>query len=35
MDFNVIDYEMFIDTVSDSALQLIFKNVLLVGHCCL
>lgn len=31
--FNAIEYEKFVDTVSDSSLQLIFEKVPLVEFC--
>jgi len=34
MDFNVTDYEKFIDMVSDSTLQLSFKKLPLVEFWC-
>lgn len=34
MDFNVTDYEIFIDMVSDCASQLTFLNLPLVECCC-
>lgn len=33
MDFNVLKYEKFIDTVSDSILQLTFNKLLFVSFC--
>lgn len=33
MGFNVTKYEHFIDTISDSTLQLIFRKLLLVEFC--
>ena len=35
MDIDITDYEIFIDMVSDSALQLIFKNLPLAECCCI
>lgn len=34
MDFDIIEYENFIEMFSDSTLLLIYKNILLVGFWC-